>query len=391
MSTLIGSAIQNAKSSFTPRGAAWALWAGILVIIGLAALINYLIHGHDAYGTTRQVPWGILISTYVFFVVSSTGLCLVSSLGHVFGFKQFEVIGKRAIVMAIATILAGFAVIATEIGYPFRMLIYNFVSPNFTAAIWWMGTLYGLYLLFIMIEFGFMMKINHKYAGYAGLAAFIAGIAAHSNLGAVFGLLDARSWWSGPYLPIYFILSAAATGCAIVLLMFAVRYAREAMPDDVRGTMLAISKLFCFLLGILIFFGIWKMISSLYAGTPGKYEGMMALISGPLWISYWGFEVFLGLLLPFVLILATKGKNLGVAVFAAASSLIGIFFMRYNLVVAGQLKPMRYDPEVVGASGLVSYAPSITEIGIVLGGIGLCLLMYIAANMIFNLDADEHH
>ena len=163
------------------------------------------------------------------------------------------------------------------------------------------------------------------------------------------------------------------------------------MPDNVRATLLTISKLHCFLLGTVLFFHIWELISSTYGVTPGKYEAMMALINGPLWFSYWGLEMFLGLSLPFVLILVTKGNNLGVSVFAAACNMIGLFFMRYNLVVAGQLPPMRYDPEVVGASGLVSYAPSITEIGIVLGGIGLCLLMYIAANMIFNLDADEHH
>lgn len=38
--------------------------------IGLVAMFK----GHDAYyNVTREIPWGILISTYVFFVVTSTG------------------------------------------------------------------------------------------------------------------------------------------------------------------------------------------------------------------------------------------------------------------------------------------------------------------------------
>lgn len=380
----------NGRIPITVGGLMWTFGAGFLALLGAAGLIYYLIHGHEAYNTYRQVPWGILISTYVFFVVSSTGLCLVSSLGHVFGIKQFEVIGKRAIAMAIVTILAGFGVIATEIGHPFRMLIYNVLTPNLSAAIWWMGTLYGVYLVCILIEFIFMVRINHKWAGYAGLAGFVAGVAAHSNLGAVFGFLDARPWWHGPFLPIYFILSAAVTGCAIVLLMFSFRYAREAMPENVRTALVSISKLFCLLLGILIFFEIWKVLTSIYGAPPGKYEAMMSLIAGPLSVSFWGFEVLLGMLIPFVLILATKGQRLGVSALAAGSSMIGIFFMRYNLVVAGQLVPMRDDVEFVGANGLLSYTPSLTEIAIVLGGIGLCLLMYIAANLMFNLDADEH-
>ncbi|MDF1614593.1 NrfD/PsrC family molybdoenzyme membrane anchor subunit [Desulfurivibrio dismutans] len=369
---------------------AWLLTTGVLCLIGLVGLANYLIQGHDAYNIYRQVPWGILISTYIFFVVSSTGLCLVSSLGHVFGIKQFEVIGKRAIAMAIITLLSGFAVIAAEIGYPFRMLIYNILTPNLAAAIWWMGTLYGLYLVFILLEFRFMIKVNHKWAGYLGLAGFIAGVAAHSNLGAVFGYLDARPWWHGPFLPIYFILSAAVTGCAIILLLYAVRYAREEMPVRISETLVSISRLFAMLLGILLFFEAWKVLTSVYGGAPGKYEAMMILLSGPLSWSFWGFEILLGMLLPFILLLATGGRNLKVATWAALSSMIGIFFMRYNLVVTGQLVPLRSDVDAVGASGLLSYTPSLTEIAIVLGGMGLCLLLYILAGRFFNLDADNH-
>lgn len=375
----------NSRSAWS-----WTLTAGVLCLIGLAGLASYLIQGHDAYNISRQVPWGILISTYIFFVVSSTGLCLVSSLGHVFGLKQFEVIGKRAIAMAIITLLSGFAVIAAEIGYPFRMLVYNVLTPNFSAAIWWMGTLYSLYLVFILIEFRFMIKVNHKLAGYAGLAGFIAGVAAHSNLGAIFGYLDARPWWQGPFLPIYFILSAAATGCAIIILLFAVRYAREKMPDDVRGTITTISRLFAMLLGFLLFFETWKVLTSIYGGAPGKYDTMMALLNGPLSLSFWGFEIILAMVLPFVLLLASKGRNLKIATFAALCSMIGIFFMRFNLVVAGQLVPLRSDVDPVGANGLLSYTPSLTEIAIVIGGFGLCLALYLAANRFFDLDAQSH-
>lgn len=378
---------------FSNGGKVWAAIATVLLLFGLYGVAQYLMHGMEVYNTYRQVPWGILISTYVFFVVSSTGLCLVSSLGHVFGFKQFDVIGKRAIAMAIFTITAGFMVIATEIGHPLRMVIYNILTPNLKAAIWWMGTLYGLYLACIIVEFFFLLRGNHKLAGLSGLAGFIAGVAAHSNLGAVFGFLGARSWWHGPYLPIYFILSAAVTGCAIIILLMAYRYANDKMPDETRQAMLTIGRIFCFLLGVLIFFEIWKVLTSIYNMPPGKYETMMILLTGPLAANFWFFEILLGMVLPFSMILVTKARNMPVIVAAAVSSLIGIFFMRYNLVVAGQLLPLREDVHRVGADGLLTYTPSMVEIMIVVGGIGACLLMYIVANMIFNLDADEeaHH
>ncbi len=111
----------------------------------------YLAEGHHAYGVTRDHAWGLLIAMYVFFVVSSTGLCIMSSIGHVFNIKAFKIIGKRAIVGAIIMILVGFSVIAFEIGHPVRMVIYNILTPGLTSAIWWMGTLYGMYLFFIIL------------------------------------------------------------------------------------------------------------------------------------------------------------------------------------------------------------------------------------------------
>ena len=61
-----------------------------LVAAFFAGVANYILHGHHAYNVTRQHPWGLLISMYVFFVVSSTGLCIISSIGHVLASKSFN-------------------------------------------------------------------------------------------------------------------------------------------------------------------------------------------------------------------------------------------------------------------------------------------------------------
>ena len=66
----------------------------IMLVIGIT---TYLGHGHHAYNVTREHPWGLMIAVYIFFVVSSTGLCIVGSLGDVFGFKDYMMISKRAI------------------------------------------------------------------------------------------------------------------------------------------------------------------------------------------------------------------------------------------------------------------------------------------------------
>ncbi len=365
---------------------------GGLYVLG-AGYILFKGHAHSL-GVTRSVPWGIMISTYVFFVVSSTGLCLVSSMGHVFGIEKYEVIGKRAIIMAIFTILCGFAVIGMELGHPLRMALYNVISPNLQSAIWWMGTLYGVYLVFIIIEFYFLMTHNHKGAFWAGLGGFLAGISAHSNLGAVFGLLEARPFWHGPFLPIYFILSAMASGSALVILIFSVAYGGvDRLPEKAKEAVKGITKLFGLLLGILIFFEIWKLITSIYGAPPEKFEATMALMFGPLKVSFWLFEIFLGMLLPFLIIIFTKASNLKAAYYASISAMVGIFFMRYNLVVAGQVVPMREPAPGAGiqgatADGLVHYFPSFSEIAVVVGAIAICIGLYLAAERFLNLSEE---
>ncbi|MCT8137547.1 polysulfide reductase NrfD [Anaerobacillus sp. CMMVII] len=145
----------------------WIIISSILIIVGVAGAINVILHGEEVMGTTNYVPWGALLAAYVFFVVSSTGLSLVSSLGHVFKFKRFEVIGKRAVLGSIITLLMGFAVIALELGNPLNM-IHLLFTPNFSSAIFWMGLLYGVYLVLLCFELFYMIKDDHKKSTFLG-------------------------------------------------------------------------------------------------------------------------------------------------------------------------------------------------------------------------------
>ena len=63
-----------------------------LTAIGAIGALTLLIKGHGVMGTTHHFPWGIFISAYVFFVLIGSGLCLISSLGCVFGIAPFTAI-----------------------------------------------------------------------------------------------------------------------------------------------------------------------------------------------------------------------------------------------------------------------------------------------------------
>ena len=356
-----------------------------MFVVGVA---TYLEHGHHAYNVTREHPWGLLIAVYIFFVVSSTGFCIVGSLGDVFGFKDYMMISKRAIFGSIVTILAGFAVIAFEIGHPVTMLIYNVLSPGLTSAIWWMGTLYGIYLTFMIIEFYFLLNNDMKKAKIFGLSGLLVGLAAHSNLGSVFGFLNARPISNGVFYPTYFILTAFITGIFLSFLVMGYRYKLD-FNAQTKKLLEGLAKIQGLLISILIFFVTWKMLTDVYGGMPNRAEVSEHIFHS--W-TFWA-EVILAMFIPLVTILTTMGRKPVLMVWVSLSGMVGIFFMRYNLVHDTQLKPLQMlkNTEYQLAPTWVHYFPSTTEIFISLGGVGLCIAMYYVGTKMFNLDEEAHH
>jgi molybdopterin-containing oxidoreductase family membrane subunit len=368
--------------------------SGLFAAAGIAFGLHALLIGHEhAYNNTREMPWGLLIAAYVFFVVTSTGLCLVSSIGHVFNVDGLKPIAKRSVFLAIVSIVAGFVIIGFEIENPWRMPIYNMLSANPTSNIWWMGTLYGAYLFFMSVEFALLQMGKHKQAGILGLLGVVSGVAAHSNLGAVFGLLGGREFWHGPYMPIYFITSAMMSGCAAVIFFTWMGYKANGwqMSEPLKNSLRTTAKLGATLTAVIMFFTTWKMISGISGHPPGKYEAMMALVNGPYAVNFWVGEVMLGMVIPFFLIISVKARNLSVLFVAAVSAIIGIFFMRYDLVVVGQIVPHFHEYGVIDLPEYFPYVPSLHEIMVTLGGIGLCVMGFLMGERLFKGHLSEDH
>jgi molybdopterin-containing oxidoreductase family membrane subunit len=359
---------------------------GALTLVGIAAGIHalFIVGSRLAYGTYREIPLAILISTYAFFIGASTGLYLISSIGHVFGVSEFMPISRRTIFLSIVTILSGYLVIGLEIENPLRMLIYNITSPNLASNIWWMGALYGGYLLCMVVSFAFLMAGKYKITAVAGLLAVLSVVAADSNMGAVFAMMHGRQFWYGPFLPIYFIASAIMTGCAFLIFftLLAYRIKGEDLDAPTARSLEIVSKLTLLLLGIVLFFTLWKILTGA-VGSPAKLAAMSALLSGPYAFNFWALEVIGGMILPFILLLISRGKKRKPMFIASALMIFCIFFMRLDLVVVGQIVPLYMELGVAEHAGLHTYTPSLHEILVVLGGVGFCGFAFLLGEKIF--------
>ena len=374
---------------------------GLMLLGALAVGVYGFFVGHPhVYNNTREVPWGLLISTYAFFAITSTGLCLLAAISHVLGGNRLAPLANRMVWLSLVAIISAFTVIGMEIENPWRMAIYNIISPNFTSNIWWMGTLYGLAVGLMLVEFWFILTRQYKAAIFLGVLGALAEVAANTCLGGVFATLPSRPFWYGGQLPMYFLACAFLSGSAAAVLfthLSAVIRRRQLDADTFAGVQGA-GKIMLLMLILISVATFWKMASFFVGGTEyGRLAGA-ALYNGPLSTYFWVFEIGIGLAAPILLLVFTRVNNVPAMSLAALMALVGMFVSRLDMVVAGQIVPqftglekelLVYPTEAIK---YFPYVPSGFEWIVAFGGIGLCGMGFFLGERFFGKAfADKGH
>jgi molybdopterin-containing oxidoreductase family membrane subunit len=363
----------------------------LMAIAGISAgLYAFYAGHHNMYNNTREMPWGILISSYAFFAITSTGLCLLAAISHIFGGNKLAPLANRMVWLSIITIIGAFSIIGVEIENPHRMLIYNMLSPNLTSNIWWMGTLYGMAVGFMLLEFYLILNKKYKIAVTLGVLGALAEVAANTNLGAVFATLSAHPFWYGSQLPVYFLSCAFMSGAAAAILFtnMAFKIRNREIDATTMAGMQSAGKVLTLTLFLVSVATAWRFISFFVGGAEGGRVAAMALTSGPLSFNFWIFEILVGLAFPLGLLAITKLKSAPAMALAAFMTLVGQFFSRYDLVVAGQLVP-HYS----GWDNLptyFSYVPSVSEFMVTFAGIGVVGATFLLGERFFGRAFDDH-
>jgi molybdopterin-containing oxidoreductase family membrane subunit len=386
------------------------VWIMILMtIIGMAlyTVALSLIYSLEIYEFSHHIIWVMMVSNYVFLVVSSTGLCIVSSLGHVFGIERYEMIAKRGVFLALITIIFGLMSIGAHLGHPERAMIFMPLTPNPRSAMWWMAVLYNLYVVFIVVECWLLFRSdllkrveqaeglkrtilsllslqrlnNMRYGALLddprllrliGASALISGLSAHNTLGAVFGHVEARPLWYGAYYPIYFLLSASYSGFAWLLAISIATYKLkgESISEDYRSLIFEMAQILALLLSVGLLFTVYKMGFGLF--EPAKVKPIMLFLKGPFSLGFWLFEIAIGTVLPILILLyATNKRKITGVLVASVLVLVGVFVMRYDFIVASQVYPVIHSQHL-----LSSHLPTFMEVILIGGILGALFLSY---------------
>lgn len=358
----------------------------IISVIGLSFGAHALLVGHDnVFGTSREIPWGLLISPYVFFACLSTGLCIVLSLGQIFNIKVFKPIINRTAFLSLVTMATGLLCITIELENPWRVPFFALLSPHPASNIWWKTTIYSLFMIFMVFNLLSLFMKNEKRARIFSIIALITVTLGNLNMNSDMAILGGRGFWSENYMPLYFLTLSTLTGCAAILLFTWVAniFNKETSTEAEDNALRATARLFMFLLfGLLYFTGV-KIMGGFYPEFTKNPEAMYLLVQDDFAPNFWIGEVILAVILPLFLVLVSRGRNKGLLAIAGISCLVGTFTLYYHLVIVGQLIPHYFQFNVVDLPQFYSYTPSLHEIMITVGAIFFFLAAFVLGEILF--------
>lgn len=371
----------------------WILLCLALIAVLAIAGAQTIQPGAEVFGTGPLVEWGALIAGYLLFVLTTSGLCLIAALAHVVGLRPFRPIALRALVLAIPSLFGGFAIIALDLHDPIRLAFGVVLSPNPASPMWWMGVVYGGYLVVLLVE---LIGSLAGWARIARIACYIAtvfAVAAPSTLGAVFWVLVARPYWNAGFVPLQLVISAVLSGSAalgIVTAVVVLARLRGARDLEAAGSVRAVVGLLAIVLIATILVTasqvLWRLLGPV--DEPLR-RSTLALAVGPLWPAFWG-RIVLGLAIPLAILASRWGRRPEGLLAAGILVLTGLVGDRYSFVTGGQVAPATTAAGIAGEPW-ATYLPSGVEIGVVIGAFGLVALIFTFAERLLDLSIPINH
>ena len=163
----------------------------------------------------------------------------------------------------------------------------------------------------------------------------------HGYVGFIFGSVKANPWWSSPMMPVVFLFSAMVSGIAVVLLlyMFSSWYRKQTIDMRCVDT-IARYLFYTFIIDFSL--EMLDLVHRIYEADE-SFRSLDFMVHTRLYLSQVVIQIYIGTLAPIGLLALTQllklSEKVRKRIYAVAGSLtlIGIFAMRWNVVIGGQL------------------------------------------------------
>ena len=297
------------------------------------------------YSVQHQLPLVMYIGQYFFFTGLSAGSFVISVIATLLGRKEFKPIGKITALLAPCLLIIAPLNLILDLEQPLRFwhlfLYYNWTSP----------ITYGSFLLtaypIMGIIYAVMVYTNRQNAAkILGILGIPLAISVHGYTGFILALAKARALWNTAAMPTIFLVSAMVSGIGLVVIIAAVRWKwfdKKADKEPREGDKRLILQLAQFMAYVIMLdlFLILSDILVLLTAHSDAFEAGMLILTGNFAPLFVGVEIIMGSILPIILVLGPKSrKSLTAAVVASILVNIGVYAMRFVMVIGGQTIPL---------------------------------------------------
>jgi Ni/Fe-hydrogenase subunit HybB-like protein len=327
------------------------------------------------YPNEVELQWSILIVLYPFITGLVAGAFILASLERVFNVQAVKPTYRLALLSALAFLIVAPLPLQMHLGHPERSLEMYF-TPHTSSAMAMFGFVYLWYLMAVLvleIWLDYRKQIVQWWQSSRGLMRFVYGAMAlwsanisprsleiddrlgkaltiigipsafllHGYVGFIFGSIKANPWWSTPLMPIVFLFSAIVSGVALVMLMYVAATRLRGVRLDMR-CLDTIARYLFYAFIIDFSLEMLDLIHRIYEADE-SFKSLDFMVHTRLYLSQIVLQIIVGTLVPIGLLALTQLMRLRAAtrkwlyVTAGVLTLMGIFAMRWNVVIGGQL------------------------------------------------------
>lgn len=327
------------------------------------------------YPNEIALQWGILIVLYPYITGLVAGAFILASLERVFKVKVLRPTYHLALLAALAFLLVAGLPLISHLGHPLRA--YEILmTPHFSSAMAIFGFVYLWYLMAVLlleIWFDYRRDIvlwSQESTGIKrriykiltlgvtdispkalewdeklGYIITVIGVPSafllHGYVGFIFGSIKANPWWSTVMMPVIFLLSAMVSGIALIMFLYMViSWIRKVKID-----MAALDEIGKFLFLVLILDFTLESLDQVHRiyEAEESFEILHLLVTGKLTYTLLIFQGLMGTVIPLIILglfrISLPKEKVRKPLYLLASTLVlfGVFFMRWNVVIGGQL------------------------------------------------------
>ena len=286
--------------------------------------------------------FGVMIALYIFFTGLSAGSFLLSTLAYGFGLKPYRAVSRPAIVTATVMLALAPLFLLIHVGQPLRAW-HLFVHLNPASPITWGSFLLTGYPLFCLVYMVSIFKGWDRAARFWGLLGIPFAISVHAYTGFILAFCPARPLWGSSMIPLLFLVSAVLSGTALVILVYGawcwLRGRATGAGTGPGEMVLSLGRIMGWVLVLdLLMTGVEILVASV-SGAENRWA-VGELLYGSLALHFVGVEILLGKVLPLPLLFLSRLRKPVFVFVASFWILLGILFMRLDLVKVGEMLPL---------------------------------------------------